>query len=263
MGPPPPEILRYKNFLYLLVVGYTALLVTALSVGAVNSALNYVFMLVVAASMAARADQCMMSCIMVLLMLGIICAFFDFVNIISILATPYPGAKNFFSTDCPKNVEATLRANSTIYLKDGLVNGTAAYTVPARTKVEIEEHICSAAWVVRNVVVLIGTLLDILASRLAFRMFKTSMELSQEAQNQGPLQQLMTAPRGGFQGDGRSLGVLQVTEQDQGRRRCDKVLGHALKAFSHSKAQVKHCQHDRRYYDLPWQVSLYRDASSS
>lgn len=206
MGPPPPEILRYKNFLYLLVVGYTALLVTALSVGAVNSALNYVFMLVVAASMAARADQCMMSCIMVLLMLGIICAFFDFVNIISILATPYPGAKNFFSTDCPKNVEATLPANSTIYLKDGLVNGTAAYTVPARTKVEIEEHVCSAAWVVRNVVVLIGTLLDILASRLAFRMFKTSMELSQEAQNQGPLQQLMTAPRGGFQGDGRSLG---------------------------------------------------------
>lgn len=201
MGPPPPEILRYKNFLYLLVVGYTAVVVTALSVGAVNSALNYVFMLVAAASMAARADQCMMSCIMVLLMLGIISVFFDFVNIISILASPYPGAKNFFSTDCPKPVEAILRANTTIYLKDGLVNGTAAYIVPARTKVDIEERVCNAAWVVRNVIILIGTLLDIVASRLAFRMFKTSMELSQEAQ--GPLQQLMAAPQGGFQGDNR------------------------------------------------------------
>ena len=30
--------------------------------------------------------------------------FFDFVNIISILASPYPGAHNFFSTDCPKPV---------------------------------------------------------------------------------------------------------------------------------------------------------------
>jgi hypothetical protein len=34
--------------------------------------------------------------------------FFDFVNIISILATPYPGAKNFFSTDCPKNARISV-----------------------------------------------------------------------------------------------------------------------------------------------------------
>jgi len=202
VGPPPPELLRYKNLLYLLVAGYTAIVITALSVGAVNSALNYIFMLVAAASMAARADQCMMSCIMVLLLLGIISVFFDFVNIISILASPYPGAHNFFSTDCPKPVDAILRANTTIYL-----NGTDPYVVPANTKVEIQEHACSAAWVARNVVLLIGTLLDIVASRIAFKMFKTSMELSQEAAQQGPLaQQLMMAPQGGFQGDGRSLG---------------------------------------------------------
>eukprot|EP00438_Fugacium_kawagutii_P005804 Skav220018 [mRNA] locus=scaffold3413:15748:16476:- [translate_table: standard] len=205
-GSPPPELNRYKKYLYLLVAFYSLIVVANLTVGAVNSALNYVFMLVAAASMVSRADQCMMQCLPVLFLLGIISAFFDCVNIVSLLAAPYPGAKNFFSTDCPQPVEAYLRANTTIYLQNGLVNGTAAYTIPARTKVEIEEHVCNAGWVARNVIRIVGAVLDVAASRLAFVMLRSTWP-QQGFDDQGMTQQMMPVQGGdGPPGPGRTLG---------------------------------------------------------
>lgn len=222
-GSPPPELNRYKKYLYLLVAFYSLIVVANLTVGAVNSALNYVFMLVAAASMVSRADQCMMQCLPVLFLLGIISAFFDCVNIVSLLAAPYPGAKNFFSTDCPEPVEAYLRANTTIYLQNGLVNGTAAYTIPARTKVEIEEHVCNAGWVARNVIRIFGALLDVAASRLAFVMLRSTWPQSTGfADDQGMTQQMMPVQGdgpggpGGPPGPGRPLGGPGGMQMRQG-----------------------------------------------
>ncbi|CAE7210074.1 unnamed protein product [Symbiodinium natans] len=114
--------------------------------------------------MAARSDQCMSTCIVPFFMLAFISLFFDILNVISLLAAPYPGAGNMFSSDCPKPLEATLRKNTTIFLKDAAVNGTAEYIIPANTKVDIPRNLCSNAWVVANVAMLLGVLLDAAAT---------------------------------------------------------------------------------------------------
>lgn len=207
-GSPPPELLRYKNFLYLLVVGYAAIVVTTLSIGQVSLSFNYMIMLIMVASMASRADQCMMTCIAPFFLFGILSVLFDLVNVIALLSAPYPGAGHIFSSHCPEPVDYILPKNATVYLTDAAVNGTAAYTVPKDTQVKIPRDLCSAVWVVRNVMLLLGAVLDIVASRLGYKMFKASMELSladgqDPNQNQGPLaQQLMMAPQGGFGGQG-------------------------------------------------------------
>ncbi|CAJ1408128.1 unnamed protein product [Effrenium voratum] len=146
--------------------------------------------------MASRADQCMSTCIMPFFLLALIAALFDVFNVIQILSAPYPGAGNMFSQDCPKPVPAILRKNTTIYLKDAAVNGTAAYVVPQNTQVDLPRNICSAAWVVGNVALLLGTLLDIVAARVGYKMFKISMELMQDP-SQGGLGQLMMTQQGG------------------------------------------------------------------
>jgi len=201
-APPPPELLRYKKALYLIVVGYMVVLLMSLTAGAFNAGINYVFVLAAAAAMASRSDQCMSTCIVPFFLLAFISLFFDILNVISLLAEPYPGAGNMFSSDCPKPLEATLLKNTTIYLQDAAVNGTAAYTVPADTKVDIPRNLCSSRWVVQNVAMLLGVLLDFVATRVGYRMFKTSVELMQgQGQGQAGLgQQLMMTQQSPLQG---------------------------------------------------------------
>ncbi|CAE7324098.1 unnamed protein product [Symbiodinium necroappetens] len=201
-APPPPELLRYKKALYLIVVGYMVVLLMSLTAGAFNAGINYVFVLAAAAAMASRSDQCMSTCIVPFFLLAFISLFFDILNVISLLAEPYPGAGNMFSSDCPKPLEATLLKNTTIYLQDAAVNGTAAYTVPANTKVDIPRNLCSSRWVVQNVAMLLGVLLDFVATRVGYRMFKTSVELMQgQGQGQAGLgQQLMMTQQSPLQG---------------------------------------------------------------
>mmetsp|Transcript_44034 Transcript_44034/g.82324 ORF Transcript_44034/g.82324 Transcript_44034/m.82324 type:complete len:249 (+) Transcript_44034:75-821(+) len=202
-APPPAELLRYKPALYLIVVGYTVVLLMSLFAGAFSADLNYVFVLVAAASMASRSEQCMNTCIVPFFLLAFISLFFDAVNVVSLLAAPYPGAGNMFSNDCPKALEAVLRKNTTIYLAHAAVNETAEYIVPADTKVDLPRNLCSDRWIVSNVALLFSVLLDFLATRLGYRMVKTSIELMQgpgQGQGQGLGQQLMMAQQGGFQG---------------------------------------------------------------
>eukprot|EP00931_Biecheleriopsis_adriatica_P079894 TRINITY_DN5323_c0_g2_i1.p1 TRINITY_DN5323_c0_g2~~TRINITY_DN5323_c0_g2_i1.p1 ORF type:complete len:260 (+),score=47.79 TRINITY_DN5323_c0_g2_i1:90-869(+) len=196
-APPPPQLLRYKSALYLIAGGYAFVLFLGLLSGAVANSLNYLFVLIAAASMASRADQCMSQCIMPFFLFAVMTVFFDAINLLSTLFRPYPGASNFFASSCPTSIPALLLKNTTVYLKGATPPGE--YVVPSNTKVELPEDICNTAWVVSNVAQLLGVILDIIATRVGYRMFKVSMELMQ---GQDDRSQMLMMAQQGFRGDG-------------------------------------------------------------
>lgn len=103
--------------------------------------------------------RCMMTCVAPFFLFGIafLCLgsyhwglaprFIDIINLLGVLTSPYPGAHNMFSTHCPDSIPAKLLKNTTIYLEDAAVPGSAAYLVPKDTEVEIPRDLCDTTWV--------------------------------------------------------------------------------------------------------------------
>lgn len=216
--PPSPALLSFKPRLTLLSVGYGILLLLCLFSGAFSNFLNYSVVFLAASSMVSRTNECMRQCIYPLLLVAGISLFFDVISVVALLSRDYPGAGYIFSTSCPTDITAILRKNTTIFLKDAKVPGDAAYVVPERTKVALPEDACSTAWMLSNLAMLLGALMDLWATLLAQKMHRVAM--SEQVNDGGLFGGLMSgmalqqnnAGQAGGQGegegpDGRPLGA--------------------------------------------------------
>eukprot|EP00930_Biecheleria_cincta_P077357 TRINITY_DN6463_c0_g2_i1.p1 TRINITY_DN6463_c0_g2~~TRINITY_DN6463_c0_g2_i1.p1 ORF type:complete len:247 (-),score=29.56 TRINITY_DN6463_c0_g2_i1:156-896(-) len=161
----PESVLAYKPMLYLLSVGYAIVLLLCFYGGSENF-LNYAFVFLAAFLMASRPNECGGKCVVPFFGLAFMSLVFDLITVVSLLSREYPGAGYIFSTSCPTDITAILRKNTTIYLRDAKIPGDAAYVVPASTKVSLPENVCDTAWVVSNLALFLGALMDLAATVL-------------------------------------------------------------------------------------------------
>lgn len=175
MPAPPPELLRFKKWLYALATGYAAVLVLGLVAGQLSNALSYVLVLVAALFMVMQPERCMGQCLLPFALWTIMNVFLDFFNVMAVLFRPFPSAGQLFSDTCVQNRSARIDNTTTAVYKNPdfteriyLSNNTVFW----------QHNFCDWQWVLGNITMFIGFGMDIVAASVGWRMLKTLMSLA-------------------------------------------------------------------------------------
>lgn len=210
--PPPPELLRYKIQLFAISMAYIVILLLGIVANALTTALNDIFVVVAALTMALRAERCMGQCVMPFLLFSGMALVFDGFQIITTLSRTYPGPDFFFASSCPRIRDTVALGNLTVYLHndEAAPDPNGAYTLPAKSHYQLQDDYCNWQWVLANVVATVSIFLDVAATGLAWRMFKAgggARALAGPGQPSDDFQMMGGGPGGGAGGPGGLPGV--------------------------------------------------------
>ncbi|CAK0819024.1 unnamed protein product [Prorocentrum cordatum] len=171
---PPEESRTYRMLLGGLAVGYFIVIVMGLVSGSVDNVINDIFVCVVAAAIAQDARR-VGQCSIMFAIFACLVTIFNVIQFIGLLSAKNtiesPGASYLFSLDCPYDVTLKVgQATNVTVTSDG-----RQITLPQNYDgVQFHfEHMCNWRWVVGNVSTLLSLLLDLLASAIGCKLWRT------------------------------------------------------------------------------------------